>query len=82
MKKRLTMLFPVLVMAVIGACAMGPKMQQIRPNMTQEEVVDELGNPDGIRRFGDYTVYTYANSQVRYRVVGDGDLEWLPVAAL
>ena len=58
---RLKLLVPMLFLLAAAACAMGPKMQQLRPNMTQEQVEDRLGNPDGVRQYGDFTVYTYAN---------------------
>lgn len=59
--KRLRIAILFVGLAVMGACAYGPKMQQLRPNMDQEQVEDRLGSPDGVRRIGDFTVNTYAN---------------------
>lgn len=56
----------VLVAALVlfGGCFFGSKMKAIAPQMTEAQVVAQLGRPDGIRKIGDFTVYTYANKMV------------------
>jgi outer membrane protein assembly factor BamE (lipoprotein component of BamABCDE complex) len=48
----------------LSSCAYGKKMQELRPEMSQQQVVEKLGNPDGVRRVGDFTVWTYFNRLV------------------
>lgn len=54
----------ILVFLMIGsllACAHGSKMQKLRPDMTRQEVIKILGQPDGFKRCGDYESLKYAN---------------------
>jgi outer membrane protein assembly factor BamE (lipoprotein component of BamABCDE complex) len=46
---------------VIGGCATGEKATRVNPGMTQEQVVQIMGKPDGFRQTGVYTIYKYTN---------------------
>lgn len=62
--KALGMILLLAGVALSSGCAYGKKMQELRPEMSREEVVGKLGNPDGVRQVGDFTVYTYFNRLV------------------
>ena len=47
--------------SLLFACAHGSKMQKLRPNMTKQEVIKILGQPDGFKITGDYESLKYAN---------------------
>ena len=50
----------ILAMALQG-CATGQKAQNLREGMTKNEVISQLGQPDGFRRNGDYEAMQYTN---------------------
>jgi len=45
----------------LQACATGERMRGVSEGMTKEEVVSQLGEPDGYRRSGDYEAFQYTN---------------------
>jgi hypothetical protein len=47
--------------AVLMGCATGERMQSVREDMSKDEVIRLLGNPDGFRRSGDYEALRYVN---------------------
>lgn len=49
------------VLFALAACAMGPRMQQVSPGMTEAELVELLGTPDGMIVEGDYRALQWAN---------------------
>ena len=51
----------ILTISFLMACAHGSKMQKLRPDMTRQEVIKILGQPDGFKRSGDYESLKYAN---------------------
>lgn len=46
---------------IITGCATGEKVTRLSPGMSQADVVETLGRPDGFRTEGDYTVLKYTN---------------------
>ena len=54
------MLF-VVISFVVGACATGSKIKKIDPGMSQSSVKNIMGQPDGFKKIGEFTVYTYTN---------------------
>lgn len=40
---------------------MGHKMTHLEEGMTKEEVIDELGRPDGFQRAGEHEAIEYSN---------------------
>ncbi len=56
------LLFIILVLAMaLQGCATGQKAQNLREGMTKNEVISQLGQPDGFRRNGDYEALQYTN---------------------
>lgn len=52
----------VIVLAlVLGGCVTGEKVTQLDPGMSQEQVTQIIGKPDGFQKRGEYTVYKYTN---------------------
>ncbi len=45
----------------ITGCATGEKATRLSPGMSQTDVAGILGNPDGFRAEGDYTILKYTN---------------------
>ncbi|CDG54944.1 hypothetical protein E0L35_24460 [Halomonas sp. ATBC28] len=45
----------------LHGCATGERMQTVSEGMSKEEVVSQLGEPDGYRRNGDYEALQYTN---------------------
>ncbi|WP_263081866.1 outer membrane protein assembly factor BamE [Endozoicomonas sp. Mp262] len=54
-------LFSLLLVMLLTGCVTGEKVASINPGMSQNEVVQVLGKPDGFRQSGDYTIYKYTN---------------------
>ncbi len=48
-------------LTTISGCATGEKVARISPGMSQTDVVETLGRPDGFRTEGDYTILKYTN---------------------
>ena len=42
-------------------CATGDLVPQLGPGMSQEQVVNVLGKPDGFKQRGEYKIYIYTN---------------------
>lgn len=40
---------------------MGPKMQNLREGMSEQEVIEQLGSPDGLLTDGDYRALKWSN---------------------
>ena len=49
------------VVFFLQGCATGERMRGVSEGMTKEEVVSQLGEPDGYRRSGDYEALQYTN---------------------
>ena len=65
--RRMT-LFMIFVFLTVG-CATGEKVRMsIHENMSKQEVIDILGNPDGFKRYEDnqnnYILLTYTNKVI------------------
>ncbi len=43
------------------ACVTGEKAREVRPGMSQDQVVSVMGSPDGFQQRGEYTLYQYTN---------------------
>lgn len=59
MKTLLSVVF-ILAMALQG-CAIGQKAQSLREGMTKNEVISQLGRPDGFMRNRNYEALQYTN---------------------
>lgn len=46
---------------VLAGCATGEKAARVNPGMSQPEVTEVMGKPDGFQRKGEYVVYKYTN---------------------
>ena len=55
------MLLIIMISSLLMACAHGSKMQKLRPDMSGQEVIKILGQPDGFKRSGDYESLKFAN---------------------
>lgn len=51
----------LVLLVFLQGCATGERMRDISESMNKEEVVSQLGEPDGYRRSGDYEVLQYTN---------------------
>jgi hypothetical protein len=57
-----TILLVVGLALTLSACVTGQKVRgNIREGMTKEQVISTLGNPDGLKRAGDYEALLYTN---------------------
>jgi hypothetical protein len=53
-------MYAMLLFALAG-CATGELVQRINPGMSQNEVEQVLGKPDGFKQTGEFTIYKYTN---------------------
>lgn len=54
--------FVALAIVLIAGCATGHKVRNdLRVGMTKQQVIGELGRPDGVRQSGNYEALEYAN---------------------
>ena len=59
-----TMMYKIVVLIltlVLGGCVTGEKATRVNPGMSQEQVVQVMGKPDGFQQRGEHTVYKYTN---------------------
>lgn len=54
-------IFALLTFLLVPSCAFGPKMQQIDPGMNEAQVIQLLGQPDGLITDGDYRALQWAD---------------------
>lgn len=59
MKK--VLIFGILVLFSLSGCVTGDLISQLRPGMSETQVKQLLGNPDGYQRQGNYEAFKYAN---------------------
>ncbi len=51
----------ILVTALLAGCISGHQVRALDPGMTQDEVTQILGKPDGFKQRGEYITYKYTN---------------------
>lgn len=49
------------ILLIFTGCVTGELVRRINPGMSQEEVVQVLGKPDGFKQLGEYTIYKFTN---------------------
>ncbi len=69
MKRRFLWIPLILLSIFVSGCATGEKVRMsVHENMSKEEVIDILGNPDGFKRYEDnqnnYILLTYTNKVI------------------
>lgn len=55
------LILSLLTILFLAGCVTGERVRNIDPGMSQDEVVQILGKPDGFRASGEFTVYKYTN---------------------
>jgi len=54
--------FLILILSfVLCGCVAGEKITRLDPGMSQNDVVQTMGKPDGFKTRGEYTIYKYTN---------------------
>ncbi len=59
--RKFNIIFLVIICSMLFACAHGSKMKNLQPHMTRQQVIQNLGKPDGYQTYGDYEVLKYSN---------------------
>ena len=56
------LVFFLLISLWLSGCATGERVRAgVQEGMTKQQVISELGNPDGFQRSGDYEALVYTN---------------------
>ena len=54
-------IFVIVLSLFMSGCVTGEKATRVNPGMSQEQVVEVMGKPDGFQQMGEYTIYKYTN---------------------
>ena len=61
MKKFMKIVIIFSAILTLSACVTGELAQELEPGMTQNQVTQILGKPDGFQQRGAYTIHKYTN---------------------